>query len=210
MQSTLKQTFTTLLHTYTTDTGLIDTLWNEIEKAYSASKRKYHTRSHLEHVLAQLTLVKDNIQDWNTLLFTLFYHDVVYKASRSDNEEQSAAVAEKRMKQLAVSDEKIQKCKNQILATKSHVEQTDADTNYFTDADLSILGQEWDIYAEYCKQVRKEYALYPDFLYIPGRKKVLTHFLNMERIFKTDYFFKAFEEKAQNNLTAELQFLKAS
>lgn len=202
----LKKTFTILLHAYTSDIGLIETLWNEIEKAYFNPKRSYHTLSHLEHVLAQLLLVKDKIHDWDTILFTLFYHDVVYKASRSDNEEQSAVIAEKRMQELSVSTEKIISCKKQIMATKSHFKEADSDTNYFTDADLSILGQDWETYAAYVKDVRKEYAVYPDFLYKPGRKKVVAHFLNMERIFKTDYFFEGLEEKATRNLKGELAF----
>jgi predicted metal-dependent HD superfamily phosphohydrolase len=169
----LKQTFTTLLEKYSADAVLIDELWNEIENGYSKPKRFYHTLNHLENVFAQLVLVKHTITDWDTVLFTLFYHDVIYKSSRTDNEEQSAILAEKRMKQLSISEDTIQLCKNQILATKNHVEQLSSDTNYFTDADLSILGSDWDTYSIYLNQVRKEYSIYPDFMYNPGRKKVL-------------------------------------
>jgi predicted metal-dependent HD superfamily phosphohydrolase len=204
----MKETFETLLHSYTNNQRLIDELWNEIEKAYSNPKRHYHTLNHLENVLEQLLCVKSKINDWDTILFTLFYHDIVYKASKSDNEEQSAIVADERMKKLVMPDEIIIKCKNQIFATKSHLQQSDSDTNYFTDADLSVLGQEWSSYELYFNQVRKEYAIYPDFLYNPGRKKVLNHFLAMERILKTDYFFDKLEEKAKNNLKKELEFLE--
>lgn len=203
----LKQTFDTLLNSYTSNKNLIDEFWNEIEKAYSNSKRQYHSLAHLENVLQQLIYVKNNINDWDSILFTLFYHDIVYKATKPDNEEQSAVFAGVRMKKLEISDEKILKCKNQILATKSHLQQPDSDTNYFTDADLSVLGQEWSLYETYFKGVRKEYSIYPDFLYNPGRKKVLNHFLAMERIFKTDYFFDKLEEKAKSNLKKELEFL---
>ncbi|HSY62686.1 MAG TPA: hypothetical protein VK796_12465 [Cytophaga sp.] len=203
----LKQTFDTLLNSYTNNQRLIDELWNEIVKAYSNPKRYYHTLQHLDDILEQLLLVKNHIKDWDTILFALFYHDVVYNATKSDNEEQSAVYAGERMKKLGISDEIILKCSNQILATKSHLQQSDSDSNYFTDADLSVLGQEWSSYALYFHQVRKEYAIYPDFLYNPGRKKVLNHFLAMERIFKTDYFFDKLEEKAKSNLKKELKFL---
>lgn len=204
----VKETFEILLNSYTKNQLLIEELWNEIEKAYSNPKRHYHTLSHLDNLLMQLTTVKDKIEDWNTILFTLFYHDVVYKASRSDNEERSADFAGKRMEQLSIPEEKITKCKNQILATKNHLQQIDSDTNYFTDADLSVLGKDWNVYETYFKQVRKEYSIYPDFLYNPGRKKVLHHFLQMEQIFKTDYFFNELEEKAKSNLRNELEFLQ--
>jgi predicted metal-dependent HD superfamily phosphohydrolase len=45
--------------------------------------------------------------------------------------------------------------------------------------------------------------MYPDFLYKPGRRKVLTHFLEMERIFKSDHFYQKYEEQARKNLLFE-------
>lgn len=140
-------------------------------------------------------------------MFTLYYHDIVYNTAKSDNEEKSAVLAKKRLQQIHVQQEKIAFCVQQILATKSHIQTTNSDTNYFTDADLSILGQEWETYLSYLKNIKKEYAIYPDKIYNAGRKKVLKHFLNMDRIFKTDIFFNQFEAQAKKNLTNELNNL---
>jgi predicted metal-dependent HD superfamily phosphohydrolase len=52
--------------------------------------------------------------------------------------------------------------------------------------------------------VRREYSIYPDLLYKPGRKKVLQHFLNMEHIFKTIHFYTLYEQNARNNLNREI------
>jgi len=203
----LKETFIQLLKNYTDNDSLINELWTEIEKSYSSKNRFYHTLQHLDNLLGQLTEIKDEILNWDTILFTLYYHDIIYNSLKSDNEEKSAELAQKRMNQISVSDEQIARCKKQILATKSHTQSTDSDTNYFTDADLSILGQPWEIYALYYKNVRKEYAIYPDFVYNPGRKKVLNHFLEMDRIFKTTYFYDKFEMQAKENLIKELTIL---
>ena len=203
----LKETFIELLEKYTDDKSLIEELWTEIETNYSGKKRHYHTLEHLENLFNQLESVKEELQNWETILFTLFYHDVIYKAVKSDNEEKSAELAEKRMRQLAISDEMIALCKAQIIATKSHIISPDPDTNYFTDADLSVLGQDWESYSAYYKNVRKEYAIYPDLLYNPGRKKVLNHFLEMESIFKTEYFHNKFEEQAKQNIQQEIELL---
>lgn len=203
----LKETFTRLLKNYTDNQLLARELWAEIEQNYTNKKRHYHTLQHLENLLAQLTAVKNEIKDWDTVLFTLYYHDVIYNALKSDNEEKSAELAVKRMKQIAVSDETIKLCVAQILATKSHLKSADSDTNYFTDADLSILGQPWETYSAYYKNVRKEYVIYPDFVYNPGRKKVLAHFLAMDGIFKTDFFYHKFEMQAKENLKEELSLL---
>ena len=205
--SNLKEIFSNLLINYTTNSSLINELWDEVEKNYSEKKRHYHTLQHLENLLITLTEVKSEIQHWESILFTLFYHDIIYTALKSDNEENSALLAEKRMQQLSVSNDIIERCKNQILATKSHSKSTDSDTNYFTDADLSVLGQPWEIYSLYYKNVRKEYAIYPDFIYNTGRKKVIQHFLSMNSIYKTDYFYNQFEKVAKENLMKELSSL---
>ncbi|GAA4302141.1 hypothetical protein [Nibribacter koreensis] len=203
----LKETFKELVTNYTDNASLPNELWVEIEKNYSGKKRHYHTLYHLQNLLEQLTTIKDQIQNWDTLLFTLYYHDIIYNPLKSDNEEKSAQLAETRMRQLTVSDEEIARCKQQILATKAHLTTLDHDTNLFTDADLSILGQPWETYALYYKNVRKEYSLYPDIIYNPGRKKVLNHFLTMDRIFKTDYFYNKFERQARQNLKTEMDLL---
>jgi predicted metal-dependent HD superfamily phosphohydrolase len=203
----LKQTFINLLSNYTTDVNLTNKLWNEIEENYSTTKRHYHTLSHLENILVQLNEVKEQVQDWQTILFTLYYHDIIYKSLRSDNEEKSADLAAKRMKQISVPDQKIKLCKEQILATKSHFKSADTDTNYFIDADLAILGHPWETYLEYCKNIRKEYSTYPDLVYNPGRRKVINHFLAMDRIFKTPFFNDKFELQAKQNLQKEIQLI---
>jgi predicted metal-dependent HD superfamily phosphohydrolase len=203
----LKQTFIELLAAYTGDNNLIHELWTEIELNYSGKKRHYHTLQHLESLLQQLLQVKDEINNWHTVLFSLYYHDIIYNPLKSDNEEKSAALAEKRMKQLAVPAEISNACKAQIEATRKHLAASSNDTNYFTDADLSILGHDRETYAAYYKNVRKEYSLYPDIVYNPGRKKVLQHFLAMERIFKTAFFYNRFEAQARDNLRKELELL---
>ena len=203
----LIEIFTTLLSKYITDNIAINKLWEEIEDNYSQKKRHYHNLSHLENLYNQLLEVKDKISNWNVLLFTLFYHDVIYNATKANNEEQSATLAEKRMTQINVPTELIEKCKAQILATKNHDISADQDCNYFTDADLSILGQDQKTYETYFKNVRKEYSIYPSIIYNPGRKKVLNHYLSMQRIFKTAYFYEKYEEQTKINLKYELENL---
>lgn len=203
----LKNTFFDLLKNYTNDESLVRKFWSEIEENYTGKKRHYHTLQHLENLLQILTPIKAKINDWDTLLFTLFYHDIIYNATKSDNEEKSAELAVLRMKAIDIENSKVEKCQTQILATKKHLPSTDSDTNYFTDADLSVLGQDWEIYTNYYKNVRKEYAIYPNILYNAGRKKVLKHFLVMERIYKTDYFYQELEQKAKENLEQEFDLL---
>jgi len=203
----LKDIFTTLTVGYARQTTLIQELWNDIEIHYTSIKRQYHNLAHLENMYVQLQTCRDQIKDWDTVLFSLFYHDIIYKSTAKDNEEKSALAAIKALTQIGYPKEKIRLCGEQILATKSHELSSDNDTNLFTDADLSILGSDEESYFEYSRQVRKEYAIYPDFMYNPGRKKVLQHFLAMDSIFKTTHFKQLFEKQAHLNLIKELELL---
>lgn len=193
-----------LLQRYNADETFIAKQWLQLEKAYTGRKRYYHNLQHLTTMLEVLTNVKHQVEDWDCLLFSLFYHDVVYNVLKQDNEAKSAEEALKLMTIIGCSEQQQLLCKAQILATKTHAISNNTDTNLFTDADLCILGMSAEIYNDYCKAIRKEYGIYPDFMYQPGRQKVVAHFLNMPRIYKTDYFYEEFEEQARKNLQNEL------
>ncbi len=94
-----------------------------------------------------------------------------------------------------------------ILATKGHQVTNNETINYFTDADLCILGSTWDAYKNYYTNVRKEYQYYPDWMYKKGRIKILQHFIAMPQIFKTTPFFNNFETQAKENLHREIAWL---
>lgn len=203
----LREKFSTLCSTFTNDQNLIENLWMEIEKKYSEKGRYYHNFEHLENMFREFNDVTAAVQDYTAITFSVFYHDVIYNASSKSNEEKSAGFAEKHLRQIDAEEDFIKKISQQIMATKFHQQSGDADTNYLVDADLSILGQESEKYLDYTQKVRKEYSIYPDFLYNPGRKKVLQHFLESESIFKTEYFKEKYEQQARKNILSEIEYL---
>lgn len=181
-------------------------MWRELEESYSSSGRHYHTLDHLNAMLKELVPFRDHFGNWSIVIFAIGYHDAIYNPRNNDNEEKSAALALERLKSIDVPERLANKCTQLILATKKH-EASDHETNLFIDADLVILGSDSSTYDAYAKNVRREYSMYPDFLYKPGRKKVLQHFLNIDRIFKTDEFAAKFEAQARINLERELSAL---
>lgn len=193
--------------TFTSDVSLVERLWREIETRHAEKGRHYHTLQHLHNLMRELERVKPLVEDWPALIFATAYHDIVYDALRKDNEEKSAVLARERLTSLACPLELIDRVVGHILATKAHVENEWADTNFFTDADLSVLGAPWDVYKKYCQDIRKEYFIYPDLLYNPGRRKVLHHFLDLKAIFKTETFRDRYEDQARQNLVRELEAL---
>ncbi len=197
-----------MLGSYPGHQELAGPYWEEITLQYTAPQRHYHNLQHLRQLLEQLLQVRTAVRDWDTLLFSMYYHDIVYDPLRQDNEAQSALIASERLERLGVPATAIQRCAAQIAATAAHSPSADSDTDYFTDADLSVLGQDPEVYEQYYKAVRLEYDCYPDHIYIPGLKKVLEHFLAMRRIFKTGYFYSRLEFQARDNIARELAYLQ--
>lgn len=179
-------------------------LFDEIRLAYSHRARHYHTLTHLDQLVAELKPFQHQFTCWDTVVFAIAYHDFIYKATARDNEEQSAKVAEARLTEIDFPVLETARCVKFILATKKH-EPVNREVDLFTDADLAILGKTPESYQQYTAEIRKEYAIYPDLLYKPGRKKVLQHFLNMKRIYKTDEFYERYEQAARRNLQLELE-----
>jgi len=203
----LKNVFFNIAGNYTPQTGLIEECWLEIETSYNSPGRHYHTLHHLENLLQELHSIEAIINGWPAVLFSVYYHDLVYNPLKNSNEEKSATLAAARMQSLQVPGHIIERARQHILATKGHSISLNEDTNLFTDADLCILGKPWADYEVYFEQIRKEYAVYPNLIYNPGRKKVLNHFLSMRRIYKTDHFSTMYEAQARLNLQKELNLL---
>lgn len=200
----ITDTFLKLVKKYSNNDELANNLWLEIFTKYSDAKRHYHTIDHLEAMISNLKEVEENIEDWDTTLFAVFYHDIIYKASSSTNEADSAKLAMERLSDIAYPANKIAKCANMILATKEHLISEDNDTNYLIDADLAILGKSEEEYQKYKDQIREEYTIYPDFMYNSGRKKTMQKFLKSDSIYKTDFFSTKYNQQAKNNIEKEL------
>lgn len=191
------------------DNTLAASLFEDIKTHYSSKKRHYHNLSHLYKMLQQLEDYATEIKDLDSLKFSIWYHDIIYKSTNKDNEEQSALFAEKALTTTTFNHEKILNVKKLILSTKKHelIITENTDNAYLLDLDLSILGTDWNIYQQYIKNIRKEYKIYPNFMYNPGRKKVLKHFLERDTLYFTNVFKLKFEKQARENLKREIDIL---
>ncbi|QXP61860.1 hypothetical protein H0I26_02195 [Olleya sp. HaHaR_3_96] len=160
-------------------------------------------------MLKQLDQIQTKIEDLDSLRFAIWYHDIIYKSTKKDNEEKSALFALKRLKRVNFKPERAQSVEHLILSTKKHnilVTQNN-DNAVLLDLDLSILGTDWNTYKKYISNIRKEYKIYPDFMYNPGRKKVLHHFLERENLYFTEHYKKQYEQQARENLSREIKLL---
>ncbi|MBK7872161.1 MAG: hypothetical protein IPJ74_16580 [Saprospiraceae bacterium] len=185
-------------------------LFDGIIKNYNSRRRHYHNLHHITSMLELSNVNTPHLQQKDVVDIAIFYHDIIYNPLRKDNEERSARRASEELKELNLPKEKIDLVYNFILATKSHDLQgfdETSDLAYFLDFDLAILGATWKDYWNYAQQIRKEYEAYPDFLYNPGRVKVLQTFLSKPFIFYTATFRRMLEIQARKNIEQELAYL---
>lgn len=201
----LKEVFTRTALGFNPDIGLVTKLWDEVSVHYGHPQRHYHTLEHIRQVLDQITMCKAEIGDWDMMVLAVFYHDIVYNVLKNNNEEKSAALAKKRLTELDVPAPRAAHCLNHILATKDH-SAVNKDAALLVDADLSIPGSDWDTYWHYVALIRKEYKVIPDLIFRPGRKKIVTRFLERGQIYVTSGFFHQYEMRARENLKRELAY----
>ncbi|MFI8605135.1 hypothetical protein ACIGCP_11775 [Cellulophaga baltica] len=201
----MEDDFLKMMKRYTDDESYAKACWVALKHKYSAGSRHYHNLEHLAYMFRWLATVKSEVKNLDAMLFAIYYHDSIYNTTRSDNEHQSALYFKKMISKT--SFEAITEVMDLIAATKEHMQSDDTDTNILLDLDLAVLGEKPENYLIYAKAIRKEYYIYPDFMYRKGRKKVLMNMLNLEAIYKTDFFKTLLETTAIENLKAELKNL---
>ena len=202
--------FHNIFSKYTDEKNIIK-LFTEVVKSYSAKSRHYHNMHHIHTMCTAWDLFNSKLNNPDAIFMAIIYHDIVYSAIKSNNEEKSADYFKKNVSTVLNLDSIfIKKVYDAILSTKHNDEskkywEDDIDIQYLLDFDLHILGTRHESEYEWYKNgVRKEYKIYPDLIYKPGRKKVLESFLKRKKIYLTEDF-KVNEKKARKNLNNEIK-----
>lgn len=175
-------------------------IYRKLIKAYSEKHRAYHTLEHIAACFEHLGDVEKHADNPHEIKLALWFHDVIYNPFSGRNEEDSAEFAKQFLLQNSVSQDVIQRIYDLIISTKEHVLPTSPDGKLMLDIDLSILGAAESIYAQFEKDIRREYRRVPFFIFKKKRKEVLKSFSLRPTIYHTDYFFARFEEQAKKNL----------
>lgn len=176
-------------------------LRDELLAAYSAEGRSYHDTRHLTEVLDRLAeLGCDDV----VVRLAAWFHDAVYDAAAGD-EERSAVWAER-----ALPPELAGEVARLVRVTAAHDPAADdLAGQQLCDADLAILASPADRYAEYARDVRREYATIPEEDFARGRGAILADLLDRPRLFHSERARTSWEGPARVNLAAELARLRA-
>lgn len=178
--------------------------------AYAAPGRYYHTTEHIAEMTLLLGEYRERLSPGGDAFFACLWHDIVYDARRSDNEEQSAARWKFDAEALKIPPAQINTVAEMILATRKHEPANDSfEMRLFLDADLAILGASPERYAAYAEGVRREYAHVSDGDYRAGRSAVLKRFLERPQLYFTAEVRDRCEAKARKNIAMEIHSLAA-
>lgn len=180
--------------------GSQQALFNQLIAAYSERHRHYHTLQHLRECLQSFEAARTLAQRPAEVELALWFHDAVYDVHRDDNEERSAEWAAMAVRNAGLQDAVAQRVHALVMATKHKALPAGIDAQVLVDVDLAILGAAEARFDESDMQIRREYAHVPEATFREGRCRVLRSFLERPRLYATEAFHQALEERARRNL----------
>lgn len=193
--------------------GVNDSWYEEVIRNYGGPDRHYHNLEHLVHGLTEINAWAANTGANNVSVMTIkqafWFHDYVYgQATEHTSDEKQSAYA---LQDTKLSNGSMGNSAYRLILATSHFEQASIDEplkDVMLGADLAILGQDWEVYEQYTRDIQKEYLpKYTVAEYNSGRLKAMKHLLAKAEIgtlFEDPYFSAEYSSKAIENMTREI------
>jgi predicted metal-dependent HD superfamily phosphohydrolase len=145
-------------------------MWNE-------SHRSYHSLNHLNDLISQINENKSKFseKEYEKLMLSAIFHDIVYDPSSSTNEENSAEFLMECV--VDKSNEDILEVRQMILDTKTHNSTTNLSKS-FNNYDMNIVERDFDQLLDWEKGISEEFSVYLKEQYKEGRLKFLESLLD--------------------------------
>jgi predicted metal-dependent HD superfamily phosphohydrolase len=186
----------------------VSTLLDEILRdAYMKPARAYHCFSHVEEVLAHFDDVAaaGMWREPSSVFAATLFHDAIYVAGRSDNEQKSADLAVAFLRAQPIGHPlDFPRIEQLILLTAKHGRiqpgEVDEDAALFLDCDTAILASSAQRFAQYDEEIAAEFSAIPPQAFATGRRLFLTNMLKRSRIFLSDHFHRRYDAQARANL----------
>lgn len=182
--------------------------FQELQEIYSEEGRFYHKFTHIEQCLAEFEPLRSIPENPDAVELAVWFHDLLYDTTRTDNEERSAKVAVEVLNDWGINNGLSKKVTELILLTKHTTMPQTKDGKTLIDCDLAILGVDPKKFGQYEQDVRKEYAWVPDRAYHAKRTEILQRILEKERIYSTEQMQEKYEKQARKNLTMSIVRMK--
>lgn len=185
-----------------------DDVFRQLQAAYTEPQRRYHTTAHIEACLVELDEVASGLQHSEEVEMALWFHDAVYKPISSKNELHSAQWAQSFLQSIGASEDRCRRVYSYILATRHEPGPLVGDAAIVVDIDLSILGQQRNVYDSFERAIREEYQWVPWPIYRRKRAEILNSFLGRAQIYETEHFRSRYEARARQNLGDAIERLR--
>lgn len=191
-----------------------DAWWKRIRQRYSEPARHHHNLDHLEQMAALVAEYGQYLSNPTAVALALFFQYFEYDPKSQDNEERCIEAFRQFAEEARIptDSELFLSVTELIQLTKLH--STDEhkqegmfgreDKHFFLDLDMCVLGSGPAEYKDYTEKVRLEYSFVPDAVYKNLRSKVLRSFLQIPNIFSTEPFRAKYEDRAKDNIRAEI------
>ena len=184
------------------DPMFADSIYERYIVSSYTENRYYHT---LRHIRATLNALKDfhlDPEERVKVELGLWFHDVVYDASKEDNEKQSAEHFARFAKYANIPFADSFDIMGMIMATRHVHLPVTLLQEIICDCDLAELASPY--HSLNSKNVRKEYGFLSDDEWILGRSQFINSMLSKEHIYNTVEYRGALEDTARHNLKEEL------
>jgi predicted metal-dependent HD superfamily phosphohydrolase len=181
----------------------------DLLERWAEPQRRYHTTDHLAAVLAHVDTLAQDAPQPDAVRLAAWFHDAVYRPDRSENEERSAGLAVRALREAGLAEELVAEVARLVrLTVTHHPEPGDGNGEVLCDADLAVLGSDPQGYAAYAAAVREEYAFVPEDAFRSGRAAILRQLLALPALYRTAAARERFDAPARANLAAELSRLE--
>lgn len=191
--------------------------WLTGAQSYGGEHRYYHNCDHLVHCLTELRAWAANCQASHAQLTSLkkafWFHDAVYQSDDDQTDEEASARKWLELDLQAACGLEADEDVAQLIRTTDHFQESAIDhplKHVMLGIDLSILGQDNDIYDLYAQAIRAEYGQFAESIYRAKRSSALQHLVNKARagkLYCDPYFANQYNGIAIANMERELQRL---
>ena len=196
--------------------------WSIIRDSYCTHWRYYFNLYHIFKILCNFDkYFNEDIypSEYKIILeVAIWFHRIVFIPLDIDltyNVDQSYLIAEKFIKESnysVITLENVEFIKNLIQSVFRHRQRIEYENNsldqlnkLFLDIIIAFLGTDKEEYAKYSENVRNDYLWVEEKEFKAKRCIILRRLLDRERIFITNKWFEAFEEKARINIKFEIE-----
>jgi len=185
----------------------IDAVGTTLLARWSEPHRSYHDLSHLRGILDAVEVLASFAEDVDAVRLAAWYHDAIY-AGQSDDEENSALLAESDLAGLGVDPRLVAEVGRLVRVTITHNPAAD-DRNgqVLSDADLAVLAVPPADYRHNTARVRAEYEHVSDDDFGAWRARIIEALLASPELYRCEPARRLWEDAARANLAAELDSL---